>query len=534
MIFLGSLLPLVFIGAVLAALTTGGVLALGRREEPLNSQGRDISLMAGLAALFAAALARMSIMHVLTRHGFDFLCADESCRMAMAWGWKNSPYAFTYDGVWLTGDFCYYGLLMKLIGNASLALQVGVALGHLLTVAGAYFLAWTLAGRHWIGAVGAWLVAFMFTFLWIGTGPLVEGPMTASFMIGLALAWRTLQAPGGPPARRWLLAAGAGFFFFAVTTLHYAGWMALAVALPLLAWAAWQRRGELGWRILGPGALILAGSALFPLLWCYWSWRRLGSPLAFLANQTAVNQSYHIYTLWGMKSPVGAYLRCFLAQSGMLLPLAAAALAWRERGLGPRRLLLAFIPLLLGLMTLSTVKGGVSAGVFRNSAILTASMAILAALSLQPLEKLFVPGRPRGWLKPLLGGAAGLLALAWMAFNTAMGDRYEASAFGQQYHTTVALGAWLQQEVRTPESLKGFGPRTRIGFYQKDNCTMMRDYLAYKAGCPERLVALTADQVKKGWLKGLDYIILERPITVPGWHPLLQITPYVVYFREGR
>lgn len=530
MVFLGSLLPLLLIGAAFAACLSWGLIALGRRGTP--ARGCDISLMAGLAILLAAALARMCLMFVLTRRGFDILCADESCRLAIAWTWKNAPYAFSSDGVWLTGNFCYYGLLMKLLGDTALALQVGVVLGHLLTVAGAYFLAWTLSGRHWIGAVGAWLVAFMFTFLWIGAGPLVEGLMTASFMIGLALAWRTLQTPKTQPLRQWSLAAGAGFFFFAVTTLHYAGWMALSVMLPLLAGAAWQRRGDPARRILGPGALIVAGSALFPLLWCAWSWRVLGSPLAFLANQAALNNAYHIHTLWGMTSPVGAYLRCFLAQAGMLLPLAITALAWRGDGWGARRWLLLFIPLLLGLMTLSAIRGGISAGVFRNSAIPTTSMTILAALSLQPLEGLFAPGRLRWPLRPLLGGMALLLLLAWMVFNMAMGNRYETTAFGHPFYTSSALGAWLRLEVRKPESLAGLGPQTRIGFYCAENCIEMRDYVAYQAGCPERLVALTPEQMQKGELKEFDYMISERPVTAVGWRPMMQITPYTIYLRE--
>lgn len=530
MVFLGNLLPLVLWGAVLASFLTLGIWLVRRSGV---STAKDITPMAGLAALLGAALTRMIVMYIVTRNGFDYFCADESCRLAMAWGWKGTPYLYTFDGVWLTGNFCFFGLLMKWIGSPALALQVGVVLGHVLTVIGAYLLAWVLSTRHWIGAVGAWLVAFMFTFIWIGTGPLVEGLMTAFFMIGLALAWRTLQLPMLRPWCQYLLTGGAALSFFIVTTLHYVGWMALAVLIPILFCAAWLRRHELGRTGLVTVSVTAVFSSIFPLLWCYWSWRNHGSPIAFLAKQAEVNLTYHFHTNWGMKSPTPAYFRCFLVQSGMLIPLACVNLTWRGRGLTAQRLLMLFIPLLLSLMTISTLRGGMAAGVFRNSAIMTASMTILAALSLQPLETVFSPGSPIRLLRKLtLGSLCILLFMTWIIVNLLLSNRYEQTFFGHRSHTTMALGAWLQQEVRKPEWLKDFGPNTRIGFFQDLAGIENRDYLAYKAGCPERLVTLTKEQLLKGDFNDLDYVISELPVKAPGWQQLLQITPYTIYIHE--
>lgn len=511
--------------------------AMGYQLRPTPQTKVDITGDRAAAIVLGAVIVRLSMLLLMARNGFLIFTMDEAVRGSIASGWSRDPFWFTqWDGIWLSGGFAYFGLLMKLLGGEVLGVQLGALLGSFLTISGAYFLACTLTGRRWIGAAAALLIAPGFPFLWFGHGPLVEGLIGGLFLFSFAFCWRFAASDRDRPRQQWGYAIAAGTALFLATSMHYTAWMAIFLGVPFFVVAVWRRREALGPAGLPAGTFVLFSAAIFPVIWMLGSWHYLGHPLTFLRNQSGT-MAYYMDVLGRSDAGLSKFIVYFKElwnEAGPLLPatigLGVVALWARTKLLGGRILGLYLIGLLLLMSSLAVSTGY---GVPSRSLIIVYSLVVvLTAVLFETFSNLvFFPGSKRNVLRlsALLSLCA--MAMGWLGFNGLMANRYELYSGSEAPHDTLVLGLWLQQEMRNSQQMRPLAPTSSIGFYTDENLGEWIALIGYLGSCHSRLVPLSADQWTNFQFDSLAYLISSDDRVPEGFGLLTQIGRWRIHSR---
>lgn len=493
-----------------------GLAAVSWRRPSPSAAPSDCPPVWAAAALMGAFALRLAIVSLVEANGFILTTMDEPARWQLALDWAERPFLFSWDGIWLTGNFAFFGAPVRWGLPLLMALQIGVLIQHAVTLGGMFYLTWILSGRRWPAAAAALAVAVAFPLLWMGRGPLAD-PMVGGAMLfgaGWVIRWRRLCASGANRALGYACAAGVAAFV--ATSMHFTGWMAVAVAAPFVLGAALTAPPE-GRRAARFGLLVIGfGSALFPFLWFTGSWGCYGDPFEFLRVQAEANQFYlPDQTLLPPRWAIYPWeLAC---QWWMMAPLvlSGGAMALAGRLGAPARWLGVYGLALLGLMALSAVMGGYSAGWYRSVIVLNLIGMALAAASLRSLG-----GWAAGvcWRRVSVAMAALVLAGTWCVFNVANANRAEMMTTQGLSHRWVAVGTWLGLEARHPAMLPPFRPDGRAVAYCEPGAQSILPYLNYTAGLP---APIDREEHLWGDPERYDYFFTPETPRVPGWDPTL-------------
>jgi len=301
--------------------------------------------------------------------------------------------------------------------------------------------------------------------------------------------------------------------------------MALALGTPFFLGAVGYKWGRLNrWSRLGV-ALICLSIMIFPIFWLYGSWRYLGHPFQFVRNQMqfSVNHPNAIdfnSTLWyhGI-----IYPKEIMKQTGLLWPLTFPLLAlilWKNRGWRVALSLIIMTLLLTLFLIITAINSGYGNTPFRTPILIYLLLLCLFSMGMGifpcPLtSRQFTSWRNR-WILSLLG----LMLVGWFGYNGLMGNRVEEKVAEDIPHDIITLGAWLQQEVKHPQMLPHFGVKTRIGIIAPKYQAEWSFYLAYAAGCPERISSVPTDTATGNILGQYDYLIILEQSPPSGWEAL--------------
>lgn len=469
--------------AVLAVLSL--IFPAREKDSADGSASLNPALLAIICALIAV-IVRLVQLSMLSRSGFIGAEMDEPTRWAMAASWTKDPYFFTFwDGVWLTGGVAYTGVFMKLVGDPIRGMQAANLAAQIFTLGAIAAAGWMVGGRARCGAAAAALASVGFPFIFIGTGPLAEGMMggTACFTLFASVGF---LKPGVARGKRFAFEIATAAGLFATASLHYNGWIAILVAAPLLlagVWACRREFGKLEW--LGV-ALIVLGAAAFPAAWIFESARVLGSPLAFLHNQTRLNAEHMagVKATYGDHDPLWVYPRLFWSEAGALIPLLLLAAApgprpepCAARGLRPARLAALAVILLFLIATSLRAKLSGFCPPFHRYLIIPYALSFPAAGAAfatlpSPRALLLDPAR-RALARRFAASAVvvGFCAFGWgwtgLNFKMARDPQKHLHSITWD-HDAISLAAWLQQELRHPQQLTRDESRNLIAFHAAD------------------------------------------------------------------
>jgi hypothetical protein len=280
---------------------------------------------------------------------------------------------------------------------------------------------------------------------------------------------------------------------------------------------------------------VLAGAALFPILWAIGSAHHLGHPLQFLRNQARVAEFY-----MGQLGRENAALSNFIAhprelarQAGILIPLLAGlglVGITRMPGARPVVIVATYVAALILIMSLVSIKAGYGAPP-RSLTIVYSMTLVLAALVFQVVERGLFGGARVGRTARLAARAStALFAVGWLGFNGLMAHRYET--YGDDVrHDTLALGAWLQQEIRRPQFMAELGPETRIGVYSERAAGETIALIGYLASRPGNIRAISPEQAESNDFAEFDCVLYDGDPGVANLNPVIQIGNWRVFDR---
>jgi hypothetical protein len=338
----------------------------------------------------------------------------------------------------------------------------------------------------------------------------VENPLTGCYLLGLAAAWRFLQAEERPGGLGW--AVQAGLWWFAASSMHYIGWMAIAATVPVGLGVLWKSRGRLGRRDWIGVGLMWGVPALFPLLWMIGSWVRLGHPLQFLHNQAGLLK-YYMDTLGyeqSTRSRLSIYPQYLRMELGPLLGLVAAGMLGMAWGRAPERRGLRLLGLvwmtLLGIMVASAWRSGYGVP-WRSLVILHALLLVFGVVTLGGLEgylttRYRMNGPKLACLLLLAAAAAG-----WVQFNARIARDYETYSGNELPHELYQLGEWLRQELNRPWVLSDFNAGSLLAVHSTKLPEHFLPVVGYVTGQPQHFTYPRT--LAAGDLAGVTYVICD-------------------------
>jgi hypothetical protein len=531
---LQSRLPIDLVDWILWGLQ-GVVLILAWRvgRRPASAaQGRTLTWERCVIAILVAWSWRLVYAFALASSGFWYLVPDDVARLLLSWGWSDSPYLVTWDGIWQGGTFYLHGAAMTVLQDPLVASKFVSAFYNLLPLIGIFLLTQGLYRNARLSSVAVLAAAPWWLHILLGTGTMTEMPVTGFMLAGVGLLLMALDARTGERASGRAL-IGAAFCFLAATAFHLVAWMMLVSFLLAFARRLLSTPKAVVRRRL---PLFLAISFGYCLAWSLGCWIKFGSPLAFLAAYDANNLKHGLHLSLGMRAR--AYPLAFLYDAWLILPALAAGVIgacsdrderrWRER------VVIGGAAAALVILTASAIVGSAS-----NILPVRSPVAIVAALF--PIAVASVAGAwPAGWTpwRPSRTGRLAVvvvlvLAVAWVAVNH---ERIFERARSQQTldSDAVAMGVWLREAAARPDPS---GRLEGIVHVWVATSSAFPDYsIAYLFGRPEKTRLHPPSEAIAQVLStvvGGDLLVTDQPLTSAGFEKVVTIGKYQAFRVKG-
>lgn len=177
------MMTLLQIGILTAILVSVARAFLTRKVITGNHSGCAPSWSAVSACILLAICIRFFLVMLLLRTEFVAFEGDEVNRWALAHQWSQSPFFFSgWDGIWLSGNFAFYGTLMWFFESPLVALQVGNCLAQVVGILGLAHAGYVIGGSRICAIVTALLTAVGYPWVLMGVGALSEA-LTASLIV---------------------------------------------------------------------------------------------------------------------------------------------------------------------------------------------------------------------------------------------------------------------------------------------------------------------------------------------------------------
>jgi len=466
-----------------------------------SEEDRSIEVGLGwvVSVILLSILIRFFMLLLFLRTDFVATEGDEVTRWMISGGWASDPFLFTsWDGVWLIGNFAYYGTLMRCFDDPLIALQIGNCLAQGVSIIGIAYTGYVVTGKRIAAMISALFAAVGYPFIWLGTGAMSEVLTSAVAPFAMAFVIQFLGCAPEESRRKLVWACLAALALFSAASQHFISWIAILTGIPLVGLALvvnWRNQGVAGW--VGAG-VIFFGMGLFPILWMIGSWHYLGSPLAFYENTKRMNMRD-----MGLESDVAssafwAYPNLLWNQAGPLVILAVAAMMTRiSSALSYRRYALGlYIFLLLLVFSVRAELSGFYLVRHRYVMLPYVLMIPLAGAAISDLWSR-VGGSERSRLFKSVGIAALMcvLVIGWIGFNFSMSFRFAEFSGSTYWHNDgLAIGYWLKRELKFPQVLTPEEAGGLIGVHERDIGGASWNLMAYNAGENERIRAIPQDQ----------------------------------------
>src|SRR6185295_13011745 len=203
------------------------VLAWRAERSPEAPEALALTWERCAIAILVAWSWRLVYVFVLASSGFQYLVPDDVARWLLSWGWSESPYAVTWDGIWQAGTFYVHGTAMAFLNDPLAASKFVSAFYNLLPLIGIFVLTQGLYRNLVFACVAVVAAAPWWLHILLGTGAMTEMPVTGLMLAGVGLLLLALdERTRERDSARALL--GAAFCFLAATAFHIVAWMMLA------------------------------------------------------------------------------------------------------------------------------------------------------------------------------------------------------------------------------------------------------------------------------------------------------------------
>ncbi len=506
------------------------VLAWPAGRNPAASETRALAWERCAIAILLAWSWRLVYVFVLASTGFRYLVPDDVARWLLSWGWSESPYAVTWDGIWQAGTFYVHGTAMAFLSDPLAASKFVSAFYNLLPLAGIFVLTQGLYRNTRLSSVAVIAAAPWWLHILLGTGAMTEMPVTGLMLAGIGLLLLALdERTGERDSGRALI--GAAFCFLAATAFHIVAWMMLAGFL-----AAFARRLLTNAAVRRRLPLFLALSVAYCVFWSLACWIKFGSPLAFLTNYDANNLKHGLHLSLSVRAQ--AFPLGFLYDAWLILPaLAAGVIAAFANG-GERRrrerLVIGGVASTMAILIASAIVGS-SPNVLpvRNSvAIVTALFPIAVAAVAGAWPAGPTPLRTRAGRLSVVAVLA--LGVAWVAVNHER--TFQRTRVQQTLDPdAVAMGVWLREASGEPGGSDRIGNREVVHVWVSTSSAFPDYSIAYLFGSPRRTrlhaPAEAADAVVAS-VRGGDLLLTDRPMTHADFGRVVTIGKYQVFRRK--
>lgn len=480
-------------GLIASLLVAAANVAWNRISDGEDPAEETSSWAAVVASVFLAISIRFFFVLLLLRTEFVAFEADEITRWMISYSWSETPYFFTWwDGIWLSGNFAYYGFFMWFLQSPLVALQVGNCIAQGVGIAGLAYTGYVIGGSRRAAMASALLASVGYPFIIMSIGALSEIVMMTLIGPLFAFTLQFLSCSRDQVVRRLVLAVAGAVAVFALASHHYIGWIAILTGGPFLLlgiFCRWRSFGWAGWIGL---VLLLFGAGLFPILWMLSSWHYFGSPLAFLENQSKLNAA-HMQNLLPPEVPAFFTnpLTYWKQAAFLILPSLAGLVLPFGSSLFVRRLSLgSFIWVFLILYSLRAHLSGYYAAYERYVALHYMLTIPLAGAALGDLAAAL--SGPRRLSLPLRTALLGLLScfmLCWCAYNVSISFKYSKTNGTADWPTdTLTVGYWLKRELNYPQILTMEEVQGTIGVYERDSAGFSGNFMAYISGRPDKLL----------------------------------------------
>jgi hypothetical protein len=534
----------------LAWIVQGALIVWSLRGQP--GAGRLAS--PGWAACgLVVALAwvwRLSYLNALSSEGVLYWMGDDPLRWLNAWAWSvgepsiGPPY-------WLPATSVLHGTAMRWLDEPIGASKLVSSLYQGASLLGLLVFAYAIARSRMLACVSVALAAPWWLHVLLGTGTMTELPVMALTLGGGAALLLADREPR--PRRRRALLVGAAVTFAASTTFHLVAWLQLAGVLPVLL-LAWLARDDVPWRrSLSAFAGLAAIALAYCGLWLVDTWIETGSPLpeagvlagwslpsAKLGERVDPGALLSLGT--GSASGVGEELRK-VAGNALIYP---RALAWqlrfflplvvygvvrvllaRGRDAAPRRVVLAAIGAVLGVLVATAVVAGTNRSPYRTVVPLATALLPIALLPVLPRRREAARGeqeRVRSWRTALAPvGLAVLLVLQAVDGHRRVLDPSDAPLEVVRPMPDVrALGAWLRAEAAAPGLLEArhFAHPFYVWMSTRSLAGLYRVLLEYEIGHPDWTLPVEPDWERPPLDEAIDALVPGQLIftdrVVPG------------------
>jgi 4-amino-4-deoxy-L-arabinose transferase-like glycosyltransferase len=243
--------------------------------------------------LLIVLLIKAGLAVLLLSEGYTSIWQDDIARWCISHDWSKTPWFGKGDHVWLPMCFYIYGTFMKIIPNQLLAVRMASLLISFASLFSIYYITSSFVRNKSAGFWAALLLCFVPVHSWLSLTTMSDLIYIVFMGFSMGLFFSYLNFIHAGDMRR----ARNRMILFSIsctglTATRYEGWI-LTICLGLAFCLHWiiARVYKKGIRWIWFWS-VLAGMALFPLLWMASSWYELKNPLGFFINQAKLNEHY--------------------------------------------------------------------------------------------------------------------------------------------------------------------------------------------------------------------------------------------------
>lgn len=489
------------------------------------------SMTACLLAICAGWCCRLAGVFVLTSAGFTYPQSDDPCRWILSWKWIHSPCLLT--GFWTPGTSILHGLAMRVVDNPLAASKLVSVLFCLLPLVGIFLFTVGVFADRRLACAAVLAGAPLWLHVILSTGAMSEMPTVTFMLSGCGLLLLGLRKP--PGARFWRLAIAALSFNLSAS-FHLTAWVYLAAVLAALLAYALSLRGQASGFHAGHWLIFSIASSLFCLVYLVGCWFKFGHPFEIFKLNTAQLLKDNGFYPWNQR--LYAYPLGLAYTHRAVLPLLVFGIVWSwvaKRGeRGVRRGVLLAIGLALLVIMGTTLGGAVSIHGYRATIVLsTALIPFMLAPFFSGVDD--APGGSQPPYRPLhiaqkltLAGFAALSVCCFLSINY----RYCMERIKNVGTDTVAVGAWLRQEMIQPRVLKRRDLTLPVRIHKPVGVDFNIYPLVYEAQFLNKLEIGDKDSIET--VRPGQIFVSPVRISDPRAQSVTQVGSFFIYRLQGR
>ena len=484
--------------------------------------------------LLAIFLFKFGLIILLLVTGFTTLWADDSTRWSLSLRWSRDPWFAPQDHIWLGMSFYLFGGAMKIFPDPLLAATLAALLVSLASLYSLYFFASRLSIHQGTGLLAALLLASIPMHTWLSV--MTMSDLVYMAFVGLSLGFffnYLMHFQVGEMKKTRTSLVFLALSLVGLTASRYEGWI-LGGCIILFFWIhrflCRERRKDPDWKWF---TLVTVSLVLYPCLWMISSWRVLGSPLAFFANQAKMNEQYAApFASNAPLEKILRYPRTLWGHFGSLLPLTGAGffLAFFRARTRPIMAMGAGLCLLYFLiMEISALVAGTSMALSR-----CIQYVIFLCLPFAVAPLFYFRDRcniSSVWARGILSFLLGLPLLFFFLGNIPQNFSWRMRGWDGEM---IALARYLQSELRSPQDFPFLEKGDKTVIWMSKDASPGDLLLKKLCGNPKRVFIERGEKIPSQLLETPNILLItfDREIPDPRWREIKRFGAYRFYRRQ--